>query len=154
MRERFIRLIQDFCALYGMDNPMHVLNGGSIAVNGIVFSLTHMEKSDPDLLYIRCDFGEAPNKRLAEAYQALLEMNLYLYDGTGAAFSISPKTACVLFTKTYRLEALMPQDLQNLLGELVVQVHEWRNHHFLDPRPATRPHKHATQFFPHLQGRR
>jgi hypothetical protein len=146
LKKQFIELINDFCALSAMADSQHILNGGSIVINDVVFSLLHKERLDPRLLFLRCDFGELSDKRRADAYKALLELNLYLYDGAGPAFSIGPKTGRVLFTNSYRLEGLEASQLHQILAELAEQVLEWRGHCFLEPPSKARTHGLVKQF--------
>jgi hypothetical protein len=154
LKQRFVQLIQDFCALSGFADPQRLLNGGSIVINDVVFSLLHKEKPDPRLLFLRCDFGEIRDNRQTDAYKALLEMNTYLYDGTGPAFAIAPETGRVLFTNSYRLEGLEANELHRILAELVEQVLEWRSHYFLDPRSTARTNRLVKQFISETTGRR
>jgi hypothetical protein len=131
MKERFIQLINDFCSLCGMSEPTHILNGGSVSINGVLVLLRQVEKLDPARLYIRCDFGEIPLHREKDACKTLLEANLDLYDGSGPAFSISPKSGHVLFSHSYLLEELSPVQLRDALSALVESALEWRKTHFL-----------------------
>lgn len=137
-KERFNQLIRDFCTLSGTDDATHILNGGSIAINDIVFLLAWKERLDPERLYVRCDFGEVPANRKIQVCKSLLEADLDLYDGSGPAFSLSATTGRVLFTHSYRLDALTPAELRDILSALVDSVLEWRSGHFLEPLPLYR----------------
>lgn len=138
MSPSFIQLIRDFCAFAKMPDPGHVLRGGSIAVDGVLFSLTSTERPGRPALLVRCDFGELPEERLVDVCKTLLAANCYLYDGDGAAFSVCAKTSRVLFTKSYLLDALAASSLPAQLAGLAAQVHAWREQGFLEPLPEAR----------------
>jgi hypothetical protein len=132
MNEYFRHLIEDFCKLCGLDDPRRILDGGSIIVNEVVFSLVYSEKINPDLVFIYCDFGDVPLNRQADAYRALLEANLFLYTGTGPAFTVSRETGRVLLADQYRLDKKSnPEELQAVLVRLAAKALDWRTNHYL-----------------------
>ncbi|KRB69409.1 hypothetical protein ASE07_27475 [Noviherbaspirillum sp. Root189] len=141
MDERVTQLIQAFCTLAAPPDPALVVLGESVTVDGIMFWLTCKEQQGSPLLRVRCDFGELPGERLADACKTLLTMNWYLYNGIDPAFSICPKSARVLFEKSYSLETLTPNILHRTLTELAAKVGEWRLVHFLEPLPASRKYR-------------
>lgn len=134
----FIQLIQNFCALVRLPDPDHVLRGGSITVDGVLFSLTDTKRQGHPSLLVRCDFGELPDERLADVCKALLAANWYMYDGAGPAFSLCPKSSHVLFAKSYPLDTLTPHSLHGLCIRLAAQVHAWREQGFLESLPQAR----------------
>jgi hypothetical protein len=141
MQEIFRYLIEGFCKFCGLDNPGRILDGGSIVVNEVTFSLIYSENINPELLFIYCDFGDAPLGRQSDAYRALLEANLYLYSGSGPAFSISRETGRVVFADQYRLDnKSTPEELHAILVRLAEKAQAWRADHFLgkSPRGAVR----------------
>jgi hypothetical protein len=138
MKARFMKLVEDFCSLCGVDHSMHILSGRPIAINSIHFLLRHREELDPARIYVRCDFGEITSNLKTNVYKALLEANLDLYEGSGPFFSVSPRTGHVLFTHSYRLDELNAAELRDVLIALVDSVLEWRSNHFLGPRPSHR----------------
>ncbi|MFC7518933.1 CesT family type III secretion system chaperone [Herbaspirillum sp. GCM10030257] len=139
--ERVTQLIQAFYALAAPSDSAIFVQGESVTVDGVMFWLTCKEQQGSPLLRVHCDFGELPGERLADACKTLLTMNWYLYNGIDAAFSICPKSARVLFEKSYSLETLTPNILHRILTDLVVQVREWRIRHFLESLPAARKHR-------------
>jgi hypothetical protein len=131
MQEKFRYLIEGFCKVCGLDNAGRILDGGSIIVNEVTFSLIYSENVNPELLFIYCDFGDPPVGREADAYRALLEANLYLYSGTGPTFSISRETRRVLFADQLRLDKGTPEELHAILLRMADKAHAWRADYFL-----------------------
>lgn len=137
MRENYRYLLEDFCNLCGIKGAGRIMEGGSIEFNGIAFSLIYSETVNPDIMFIYCDFGDVPLGRQADAYKALLEMNLFFCTGTGPTFSVSDETGRVLLVDQYPLvQKSAPEELRNVLVDLASLAKDWRIDHFLE-KPAS-----------------
>src|SRR5262245_37219650 len=95
-RDRFTRLVHDFCKECGIADDQHVANGGNLVVRGAPMSLVHSEKIDPLLVQIHCDMGGLPTDGAAATYARLLQKNFYLRSVRGPAFTIDPSTRRIL----------------------------------------------------------
>lgn len=122
----FAALIEEFCKLTGFKDPLSIVHGAPIEVDGIVFSLTYSEKINPDLLFIYCDFGDPPAGRDSETYKAVLAKNLFLYTGNGPVYTISPDTGRIVLAQHQRLDSITPGELAEKLTMLAAQSQAWR----------------------------
>lgn len=142
---RFAQLIEGFCKECGLDEPERILHGGPVAVGDVVFSLIYSEQVNPELLFVYCDFGEPPKGQEAEAYRTLLEANMFLYTGTGPAFTVSSETGRVVLAEHHRIDGLEPKALREILVKMSEQAMAWRVDYFLDtPNKSSSPRANAT----------
>jgi hypothetical protein len=132
---QFVSLIEGFCKECGLDQPERILHGGPIAVGDVVFSLIYSEQVNPELIFVYCDFGSVPPGQEMEAYRALLEANMFLYTGSGPAFTLSSETGRVVLAEHYKMSAITPKELREKLVKLAEQAKAWRVDHFLDRSP-------------------
>ncbi|MDB5765074.1 MAG: hypothetical protein JWQ21_4069 [Herminiimonas sp.] len=137
-RKYFEKLIEEFCALGEVEGASGIVQGGPVAVNGVVFSLIYNEAVQKDVMFVYCDFGAAAIGREAEVYRALLETNLLLYPVNGPMYTVSPETGRVVFVNRYWLEHLNPQGLGNILAHLSDKAKNWREDQFLEVPPPRR----------------
>jgi hypothetical protein len=137
---QFTQLIEGFCKECGLDEPERILHGGPVAVGEVVFSLIYSEQVNPELMFVYCDFGEAPHDKEAEVYRILLEANMFLYTGSGPAFTISSETGRVVLAEHHRLDQLEPKGLREILIKMAGHATAWRTDYFLDT-----PKKQASQ---------
>lgn len=127
MKERFRYLIEGFCRLCGLDNPGRILDGGSVVVDGVVFSLVYGEQINPETAFIYCDYGEVPHGREEDVYRTLLAANLSLHTGSGPAFTVSRETGRVVFADQYRLDGQSSAEgLKETLVRMAARAVEWR----------------------------
>ncbi len=148
-KHRYVNLIGKFCELSQLSNPAAIMQGGPIEVNGIKFSLIYSEKTDPNLMFIYCDFGAPPLGRDSDVYRVLLKQNLFLYKGNGPVFAISPDTERVLLAQYERMDEITPDALLHRLSQLSIQAQSWREDPFTlenavhqittQNRPSTHP---------------
>lgn len=140
MNQDYRHLIEGFCKLCNVDDPGRIMDGGSVVVNEVVFSLIHSENVNPAVVFIYCDFGDVPAGRAPGAYRMLLESNLYLYTGSGPAFTVSRETGRVVLADQYPLNGkCAPEDLREILVRLAAKAVEWRKTHYLQDAPRGGP---------------
>ncbi|MEJ2418228.1 MAG: CesT family type III secretion system chaperone, partial [Exilibacterium sp.] len=108
--ENFIRLVNDFCDVTGLDKPMRVVHGGPISINRVIFSLIQKD-NDLQRFFIYSDFGAFPKNSTTIAYQALLAQNLFLYPDNGPVFAVSPETGRALCISHYLVSEMNAQKL-------------------------------------------
>ncbi|MBN9473201.1 MAG: molecular chaperone Tir [Bordetella sp. SCN 67-23] len=129
-------LIRAFCALCGIEGEAdNLLKGGPLAVNDVVFSISHNAEISPHAILIYCDFGTVEEGREAEAYRALLEANMVMYSANGPMYTVSPLTGRVVFANSYPLEALDARALRNVLARLAGMSKAWHQSQFLQNPP-------------------
>jgi hypothetical protein len=149
---RYTKLIQDFCNANGLQEPERILRGGPIAVDDVTFSVIYSETVNPDVVFLYCDFGDVPVGREHEAYKALLQANLSLYNGGGPSFAVSPESGRVLLADACRIDGVTVEKLREHLVKLADQATEWRKDHFLGGRnthtaqDSARPRVSAGQY--------
>lgn len=145
-RHRYASLIENLCKLSRLSNPAAIMQGGTIEVNDIKFSLIYSEKIDPDLMFIYCDFGDPPPGRNSDVYRLLLKQNLFFYKGSGPVFAIAPDTERVLLAQYERLDEITPDALLHRLNQLSIQAQSWRSDPFAleDVAHQTRTHTHSS----------
>ncbi len=129
-RSHFIDLVNEFCALADVDQPILLVQGHPLEVDGVDFFVQYDEHSAPEQLALYCAFGPPAPERLLDAYQALLEANMIL-SGTGtAAFMLGPDQQ-VLFNYQCRLLELKAAELLGIFRTLAEQARAWRSGYFL-----------------------
>jgi len=135
---KYFDLIDEFCLLPGMVQPRiqprNITDGGALYIDDVAFSLLHNEQIDETLLFIYADFGALPPGRELQAAIALLEANLYLYNGAAPVFAISAETGRVVMAQHGALAALDAQSLSELLLNIAQKATQWRKDYFLDPQ--------------------
>jgi len=137
-KERFIKLLEEFCALTKIDKPGFVLQDGIVTVNGVTFSLRHEEEADADLLFLYTDFGKLPAKQELEVCKALMEANLFLFATKQQfSFAISPNTKNATLACRISLKDLTSERLRTLLIDLSAKARAWRINHFFDLKPKS-----------------
>lgn len=132
MKEKFEKLVQDFCKLCAVAEASDVAAGAPVAVDGVNFSLVYSEKTAPDRVMVFCDYGHPPEDRKAVVYRALLEANLFVYNTDTAVFSVSPEHGNVICASRFMLEGLRGEQLRDILAQMSHSAKAWREH-YLDP---------------------
>jgi hypothetical protein len=127
----FESLIDEFCALAGLQDARHVRSGGAVALKDILFSITHDRIAAQDTFFLHIDFGPPPEKREATVYYELLKRNFVLVSGRGAAFTISPVSGHVVYVEQFSLVTARAADLVETIAQMVEQAIDWRSTHFL-----------------------
>ncbi|HEU4622434.1 MAG TPA: CesT family type III secretion system chaperone [Burkholderiaceae bacterium] len=115
-----------------IDDPQALAEHGQIVVDDIRFSLY---PGQDDRLLVYCDFGLPPEERRADALSALLETNLFMFDGSGPTFAINPESGHVIFADHYSTTQLDGELLAAVLAKLAKDATEWRRTYFLDDTP-------------------
>jgi hypothetical protein len=134
--QKYEKLIRSFCELCGIEGEAEgILKGGPLAVNEVVFSISHNVEISPQAVLVYCDFGPVAEGREAEAYRALLEANMVMYSANGPMYTVSPLTSRVVFANNYPLEALDARSLRNVLAKLAGMAKDWRKSQFLQDPP-------------------
>ncbi|WP_034300978.1 CesT family type III secretion system chaperone [Herbaspirillum sp. RV1423] len=126
----FIELAANFCRLAKLQQPEKLLEGQAVEVDGVTFHLGYDEDADPENMVVYCDFGQPPQDRLLNVYEALLEVNLAMYGSHAPAFMLSPSRRVALGYH-YRLGEVVPEQLLHLISNLAAQAKDWREHYFL-----------------------
>jgi Tir chaperone protein (CesT) family len=126
MSQSFKELIGSLCALVKLEDPQHILHGGPIDVDGVVFSLIHDEASDPQHMWIYGDFGFAPLEDLASAYAKLLQRNYLTFESNGPVYSLSPHTGTVICMERVALDGISAGELASTLAYLAAQASAWQ----------------------------
>jgi hypothetical protein len=149
-KERYMRLIEDFCRLAQLDDPLRIIHGGPVEVGDVAFSLIYSEKINPDAVLIYCEYGTAPAAQETDAYRVLLQKNLAQYDGNGApTFSLSAATGRVLCANRLLLDRATPQELSKLLAAMADQAKRWRHDYRLNAHQhGQRPERFTRPRFP------
>lgn len=133
-RDRFVRLIVDFCAHCGISDAMGIVRGGPVEVEGVNFSLTYFEGIDPRLLLIYCDIAAVPKGEEAQTYSLILSKNFYLSAHGGPVFTLEPDSGRILMARAEDLEILTPPGLVQGLQKLSVVARSWREPPMFDER--------------------
>lgn len=122
----YTELVKEFCEYCGLGEPERIAYGGAIMLGEVAFSLMHREEIDPELMFIYCDFGEVLEGREVEVYRALLEANLFLYNGRAPLFTISSETGRVTMAAHCRLDELKAETLLAIVKKMEAQAMAWR----------------------------
>lgn len=130
-RNRFIDLVNEFCALVGLDQPELLARGNSVEVDGVDFVFQYDEEYAPEHVMLYCDFGVPPEERLLDVYEALLETNMIVYGGSSPAFMLGPDKR-VTFAYQCRLADVKAKHLIDILHKLAGQAKDWRTDYFLE----------------------
>lgn len=137
-KQHYEELIHGLCALCEIQGAQGILEGGPLAVNDVVFSLSCNEEVAANTLLVYCDFGAVEAGREAEAYRALLETNMLMYAANGPMYTLSPATGRVVFANHYPLAGMEPKMLRTILAHLAAKAMDWRKDQFLDHPPLRR----------------
>lgn len=129
--ELFKAVIEGLCNIYKLD-PAPVLEGCTLEMDGVNFSLVHHKESDSPLLTLYCDFGAVPSELEAQVYRKLLEANLTSYTGQGETFCMAPDGR-VIFANNYPLAVLTPEMLAGNMALVSIFAKSWREGYFLNP---------------------
>ncbi len=131
MEHRFETLVRAFCELENYKQPERLLEGESIELHGVEFSLLYDEDIAVDAMYLRIVFGNAPLKNETAIYRALLKENYAGYCGKGPGFCVSPASGRVLFLLKMPLCDASPAMLLNTILSSIGKVKQWRSTYFL-----------------------
>ncbi|MGZ3239757.1 MAG: hypothetical protein ACXWIN_08065 [Burkholderiaceae bacterium] len=126
MKERFEKLIREFCAEVKLRDPEKLINGAPFTVNQVDFSLSHKPHLNPELLFVHVDLGEIPKGREVEAYYALLRENYFDFSLTNSSVSISSATGRAVYAAVYLLDKFGKDDLLVALTTLSYKSKQWQ----------------------------
>lgn len=125
-KDRFVRLIEEFCQLTKLDEPARIVQGGAIELDEVPFSLLYSEKINPRALLIYCEFGTPPSGHEAEACRILLEKNLFRYDGDGGPVFTMSTAGKILCAHRLLLADAKARQLYDLLSDMAEKAQQWR----------------------------
>jgi hypothetical protein len=111
----FMQLCRDIGQVLQPDNPDVLCEEGSIEIDGVNIALFFEADSDADLLCCYIDLGEINQADRAEAYRALLTLNLLSGSKTTGVYSLDPESGNAIFI----LQLSAPDELDaSLMAEL------------------------------------
>lgn len=125
-KDRFVRLIEEFCQLTKLDEPARIVRGGAIELDEVSFSLLHSEKINPRVLLVYCEYGTPPSGHEAEACRILLEKNMFRYDGDGGPVFTMSAAGKILCAQRLLLADAKAQQLYDLLSGMAEKARQWR----------------------------
>ncbi|MFT5590817.1 MAG: hypothetical protein ACI9ZF_003011 [Bradyrhizobium sp.] len=131
MKHRFEALVRAFCELENYGQPERLLDGESIELHGVEFSLLYEEDIAVDAMHLRVVFGNAPLKNETAIYRALLKENHAGYCGKGPGFCVSPASGRVLYLLKMSLCDVSPAMLLSTILSSIGKVKQWRGTYFL-----------------------
>ncbi len=130
------RVIRDLCKLSNIQDSKSIINGGPVAVSGVVFSLHPGTGPNEGDLLLYCDFGEMSKGHEAEVSRSLLETNLLMYAANGPMYAVSPQSGRVIRQQRYALANMKVEALRDTLALLAATANEWRKTQLLDNPPV------------------
>ncbi|MDY7575729.1 CesT family type III secretion system chaperone [Actimicrobium sp. CCI2.3] len=133
MRHRFETLVRAFCEVEDDHWPDRLLEGESMELHGVEFSLLYEEDIAVDALHLRIVFGTAPLKNETAIYRALLKENHAGYCGDGPGFCVSPASGRVVYLLKMPLYDVSPAKLRSTMLTFIGKVKEWQSTYFLTP---------------------
>lgn len=134
-RDRYVRLIEEFCRLSQLDEPARITQGGAIEFDDVAFSLLFSEKINPGALLAYCEFGPLPSGHETEALRILMQKNLHRFDGDGGpAFSLSA-AGNVISAHRLPLADARAQQLFDLLAGVADKAKQWRKNFRMNTQP-------------------
>ena len=89
MREQFEKLVKELCTLTKLPDAKHVIDGGTMDVNGTTMGLIYNEQVANDRCFVYAEFGLAPQSdpaTLLQIHQTLLLRNFLDFTGKGPCF--------------------------------------------------------------------
>ncbi|MGV3655410.1 MAG: hypothetical protein ACO1N5_14470 [Noviherbaspirillum sp.] len=93
----FMQLCRDIGQVLQPDRPTILCDEGEIKIDGVNVALFFDAENAPDLVCCYVDLGEICQENRAEAYQALLTMNLLSGTKTTGVYSIDPESGNAIF---------------------------------------------------------
>jgi hypothetical protein len=131
MQQTYRQLIDQFCALTGLDDPDDIAEGKSFNVDEVECAVIYQDQISPELVYCYIDFGLPPGNLLIEVYDQLLQANYLQFASTKSTFSLSPHTGHVILVSVVQLQEATAELLTDQFSYHAQQALEWRNHFFL-----------------------
>lgn len=132
-QKKFHMLIDAICRTAGVAIPESFYGNIVFQIDGVIFSLLHMDALDPDHLVILADFGAPPPEERNLILERLLEINFYAYHGKeGPSFCISPANGHVILMNRLPLTDTTAQGALLYMTSLVELAKLWQTHHFLE----------------------
>jgi hypothetical protein len=131
MQHCFETLVRAFCEVEKYSQPERLLEGESMELHGVEFSLLYEEDIAVDAMHLRVVFGNAPLKNETAIYRALLKENHAGYCGNGPGFCVSPASGRVVYLLKMSLCDVSPEMLLNTMLTFIGKVKEWRSTYFL-----------------------
>jgi hypothetical protein len=136
MKQTFEQLIAEASKFMGCKEPQRLIAGESLVMNDVGFAFIRHEDTDPDRIFLFASFGKVPIENQAAVLEALLEENHSVFNGHGAAFSISPVTGQVVYAHQVPIANTRPAELAATVRYLITIGTQWRETYFLD-KPVT-----------------
>lgn len=133
MKHQFEAVVRAFCEAEKFSQPERLLEGGSMELHGVEFSLMYEEDIAVDAMYLRVVFGNAPLKDETAIYRTLLNDNHAGYCGDGPGFCVSPASGLVLYLLKMPLCDASPARLASTMLYFSGKVKEWQSTYFLKP---------------------
>jgi hypothetical protein len=131
--ERYRALIDQICAQSNISHPESMYEMADFGVKDANFSLTYGGIGAPDKVLIFCDFGELPDRVREAVLMRLLEVNLYMFDGTqNISFAYNTESKHVVMMSSIPLYSMTGASTLELLSHLADIAEEWRNGYFLN----------------------
>jgi len=134
----FSKLIEEFCALAGMEKPAAVVAGEVFAVNGAPMKIAYSEEVAPAFLFVYCDYGEVPLALAAQVYERLMRWNTAINLGVSPSYGMSADGRNILYTYPFMIEDGKPDVLWQAVTCISDGLKLWReNNYFVDTQQQT-----------------
>lgn len=134
MREQFEKLVKELCTLTKLPDAKHVIDGGTMDVNGTTMGLIYNEQVANDRCFVYAEFGLAPQSdpaTLLQIHQTLLLRNFLDFTGKGPCFTVSPFTGKVVYIENVPLATTKADELGATLSHIATEAAYWRKTYFL-----------------------
>jgi hypothetical protein len=131
MAESFEELITEVCNLIGVQEPQRLINGESIVLDDVMFSIANHPSIDVYRIYIFVTFGQLPVENRVRVLEEMLKEN-HSFKGKGPGFTISPATGNVVYALHVFLDQTEAVELVNIFGCLAKSALKWRETFLLD----------------------
>ncbi|MFT5534737.1 MAG: hypothetical protein ACI8WM_002190 [Burkholderiaceae bacterium] len=131
MKHHFETVVRAFCELDNASQPERLLEGESMELHGVEFSLLYEEDISVDAMHLRVVFGHAPLNNETAIYRALLNANHVDYCGNGPGFCVSPASGRVVYLLKILLCDASPAKLMSTMLTFIGKVKEWQSTYFL-----------------------
>lgn len=132
----FEELITGVCNVIGLQEPQRLIDGESIVLDDVMFTIGHHHAMDPNRVNMFVTFGELPAENRVRVMEELLKEN-HGFKGKGPGFTISPATGNVVYALHVPLDTTEAVGLVNIMGFLAKSAVKWRKTFLLD-QPARR----------------
>nr|WP_217345274.1 CesT family type III secretion system chaperone [Noviherbaspirillum sp. L7-7A]MBV0879523.1 CesT family type III secretion system chaperone [Noviherbaspirillum sp. L7-7A] len=139
MEQEFRQLIDEFCALTGLEEPDAIAEGTSFNVDEVECAIIHQNHITPEAIYCYIDFGLPPGHQINAVYDNLLKENYLQFATTKASFSLSPHTGHVILVIIIQLAEATGKMLAEQFSYYAQRALAWRENCFLFDVDAADP---------------